>query len=114
MKINLILITSMVLLFGCQNATKNSGTTPNPADLAAENDIDSISVSSNKIKICVFKAEENRCQVPNRIYKKLIQLSQSGVMTVRILDLNEIRQQYALNDQTVQCLKTQYCTEELK
>lgn len=113
-KNSILLLTFLSLLFGCQNATKKSGSNPSSPDLNSGQDVDSISVSSDQIKICHFKAGENRCHVSDRIYRKLIQLSQSGVMTMRVLDLNEIRQQYALNDQMVQCLKNQHCTEEAK
>lgn len=109
---SLLLLTLVFFILGCQKDTSKTASTPNPEELSAETEANTTLIEN--IKICLFKEEDNRCQAPARIYRKLQALSHSGVMTTTILDLNEIRQKYLLTDQMVQCLKAQHCKENEK
>lgn len=104
-----IFILTMTLIFsGCNNSNKDNITppvgtiTPEPTEQPEE-----------ILSVCSFIENVNTCKISEFYFRKLVRLSHSGILLSKILDLREIKEKYRLDTDQVQCLKNNFCKEEI-
>lgn len=104
-----IFILTLILIFsGCNNSNK-SNTTP-PVETATPEPTEQ---PEEILKICSFIENVNTCQISEFSFRKLVRLSHSGILLSKIIDLREIKEKYRLDSDQVQCLKNNFCKEEI-
>lgn len=111
MKIFFIL-TLVFMFLGCNNSNKNESPQP-PVATDNPEPTDPTEHPEDILNVCDFIENVNTCQIPEFYFRKLNKLSHSGILLSKILDLKEVKEKYRLDNEQVQCLKNNFCKEEI-
>jgi hypothetical protein len=114
-----ILLILMATIFGCNKEKKDrqAPENKNPVVLGTpepnpEPNPEPTNTSEEVLYICSFSENINICDINEYAKPRLIQLSQNGIVTSKMLELKEVKEKYDLTETQVKCLKENFCKEE--